>query len=881
MKTLPPPPAVPIRLGGIALVALAALAFGWPTLDGDFLSGDDQRFIIEHYLVNHPSPENAARLFAILHDDLYQPLPMLSFQMDYARSVPTPDSRYPVSARAFHETNLALHVMCSVLAALVATRLAGCRRIGVITGLMFGCHPFALEPVAWIGGRMVLLATLFSLTTMLACFALRSSRPQTEPAPTGVAQQGDPSDPLAPRLTVSPVRLTFAEGAAYVSWLLSLLSKVLPTVPLAPLFADWQLQKRVASPARRVYAILIVLSIAATGMVYAATQRAGFVEGVDIERTTPLPLHVLLALGYYLRNYVLPGSLAAWSPPPEQVAIGSPAALVAFGEAAVFIALLALTRRRNPSAFLGLVLFAILLAPFLLAGAGRRFLAADRYMYLPILGLHLSVAAMAIALLDRLATRLPQPHARVAVGVPVLLVLAAWLTAAWRLAPSWRDTIRRDLRVAQVYPDSPLAHAELAKAFNFMEDPEESIRVVEAARKRWPYNPRLAAAIGESYRMLEDWPRAKDELQFAASRMPRHLITHYRLGQVYEKLDQHDRARVEFEHVLTVAPSYLPARMALARSYQATGNIDKAAEHYEIALGINPRSRNARFSLAEIRIRQFDWPAAEHLLRELLRTEPDDGPARLNLAVALANQNRGDEALAIYDALAAQQPENSIVRVNRASILASRGDAAAAERDYRAVLANDPGHADAAIGLHIVLLEQRRYAELPGIWEAYRAAVPDDQRTIGWQAWADALSNQLNTSDDGTRWLHLHDPFLGWAMAWDAIKSGDTLTVRKRLGPPEVPDPVTPEKRQEMRAILSALDSLPEAAKESPIGVYALARAALHGGDVPLARSAAERVVALSDDDVHRDGARLILEAINSVRPGGSPASQSAPRLQD
>ena len=67
-----------------ALVVLVSLAVGWPALQGGYLSGDDENLIFNHGLVNRPSLAHAAELFRIVHRDLYQPLPLLTFQLEFA-----------------------------------------------------------------------------------------------------------------------------------------------------------------------------------------------------------------------------------------------------------------------------------------------------------------------------------------------------------------------------------------------------------------------------------------------------------------------------------------------------------------------------------------------------------------------------------------------------------------------------------------------------------------------------------------------------------------------------------------------------------------------------------------------------------------------------
>lgn len=826
------------QLAAMMIVALLAVVFGWPTQGGDFLSGDDQRLVVDHYLVNHPSLSNAGRLMVTLHDDLYQPLPMLTLQLDFARAEPTPDRRYPVSASAFHATNILLHAINSVLALVLARRLTDCRRVGLLVGAMFACHPFALEPVAWISGRMMLLAAMFSMLTMLACLGRGETRSAAHPV------------------------------AAVLAWLAATASKILPSVPLAALWVDYQRHHRQSADAtpeldtttpttqgathlaavmpmrtRAMYAVLIAISLGGSVMAWDATRRAGFIEGVQAERTTSPPVHALLSAGYYLRNYVWPTQLAAWSPPPEHVTLTSPDSLASMAMLAAFVVLVLLARRWNRAAYMGLMIFAILLAPFLAAGAARRFLAADRYMYLPMLGLHLAVSAVAVSLWDRLARRIPRVHSGILVGAPVLMLLLTWMTTAWRLAPTWAVTIRRERRIVEVYPDSEAAHAELAKAHNFQGDPDGALAVVAIARLRWSDSPRLAAAAGEAYRLKDDPMAAVQEFSHALEVMPRHLHTRYRYAQSLDANGQTELALLQYEHILDINPDYFPAILAIARFHRAENRYDDAVRGFERAIEINPYHRDSRFELAELLISHGDWQTAEEHLRSILAIDPVDAPAKLNLAVTLARQNRGEAALRIYDELLAVEPANPVIQINRASVLASMGHLEDAEEEFRDILERHPESRDATIGLHGVLQEQGRYGELPDLWRLFIAVDGDLYRNRVWLEWSLALAEEdIDTSAPRVNGMETagrcyHD-FRRWAVAWKYLTTNDAASFRDAIGPPVFDGLDTTERMEQSRVLTLALRKLPDDLREQPVASYALARAALHGGDFDLARAA-------------------------------------------
>ena len=104
-------------LAPAAIVAVAAVAMGLPTLGGSFVGGDDHRLVLNHVLVNHPSLAHAAELFTIVHRDLYQPLPLLSFSVEFAvaKAFGLFDNSVAGGARMFHLTNIILHAVNAVL----------------------------------------------------------------------------------------------------------------------------------------------------------------------------------------------------------------------------------------------------------------------------------------------------------------------------------------------------------------------------------------------------------------------------------------------------------------------------------------------------------------------------------------------------------------------------------------------------------------------------------------------------------------------------------------------------------------------------------------------------------------------------------------------
>lgn len=841
------------RLGCPLIIAAIALAFGWPTRHGAFLSGDDQRLVTEHFLVNHPSLAHAGELFTTFHGDLYQPLPMVTLQLDYARAERTPSERFPVSARPFHLTNISLHALNAILAYLLAARLARCRRVGLLVGLMFACHPFAVEPVAWVSGRMILLATTFSLATLCLCIGPAKSRLGTD-------------------------------AAAIQTWIAAILSKIVPTVPIAAAWCDYVQGSPLLRRKIAIYVVLILLAIGGSYLALQATEEAGFLEGMQAQQVAPMPIRLLLATRYYLENYIWPSRLAAWSPPPSDMTIGSPPLLTAIVEITLLVTLAWVARKRLHAAYLGIVLFGILLSPLLAAGVARNFLAADRYMYLPIIGLHLAVAATAVAALDELSQRFSRIRADLLVGLPLVLVLAAWMSYSWLLSPTWRSSVSRDSRVVHVYPDSELAHAELAKAFNFEGDPDGAVRVVETARKLWPESGPLAAAAGNAYRLKGEFEKAREELEIAVKRMPDHVLTRYRLGQVLESTHELQRAREAFERALDVNPTFFPALAALARLHQFDGWTDAALSYFERALAVNPHSRDCRFGFAELLMEQRRWDEAVRQLESIISEFPDDDSARLNLAVCLVWMNNSSDALIQYDMLKKHAPRNTAILYNRAALLASVGKSADAERGFRDLLSIDPTHWDAMIGLSELLQRNQRYEEMIERWREFQKTSDDPSESWGWIAWSAALAGKPDLLRDAASKVKRpsqEDRLPDWAFVFEYLREGrGNEQVLKRVST-EIRTLCGRHLQEISRSALLALATLPTETRATGDGIYALAVAARESNFDPISAILAEDVMKHVTDPNLRKTLIQIKESamqLGSTGPPSAATSQSAPR---
>lgn len=797
----------------MAFAAALAVIAGWPTRFGAFLAGDDRNLVLDHVLINHPTWAHAWRLLWMVHGDLYQPIPMLSLQLNFAL--------FGAEAYGYHLTNIALHAVNAGLATALAFALSRDRRAAAIAGMLFACHPLAIEPVAWVTGRMILFAALFGLTT-LNVFAYRG--PQA-----------------TPRFAI----------AAVVCWLLALVSKVLPSVPLAAAWVDASVHGREPGPwgrSRRWWAAfgaMLALTAVFTLWAIRTTKETKVIDIINAEIRTPAAVRMVLAARYYLEGYIRPTRLCAWSPPPRDLPAASAPVAIAVVELAALTCVAVLLRRRCRPAWDGLLLFAILLAPFIAAVKARNFLTADRYMYLPMVGLNVAVGAMLVAAADGLSARFGRRALRLApIGAAVMLAIPL-LMQGRVLADAWRDNVAQARRVVSLHRDDVRAWVELAKAQLFEGRPREALETVRTARTRWPDEPSLASEAGEAQWQLGAWTEAVRELSAAAGRLPISHRCHYYLGLALEKLDRSREARAKFAAILADRENMVPAATALARNFRDAGELEESLRWYDHAVRMNPHHRNALFESAELRMRLGRYEEASAALQRILSFLPEDQPARLNLGVCLLRLGDPQAALRAYDELLASGATSPVVRVNRAEVLAALGRARDAEAEYRRAMGDDPRMRAALVGLSLLLQSQHRYADMAAAWQEFGPRTVGAEESGAWVDWSRRLegraifaapaSRPSAAPAGAARYLR------SFAGAW-ALRTPDELR-----GLTELPGATNDADRDALRAVIAALTDLGVSAPQDPPLLYKTAAALGLRGDFELARRFAERLRAVDD----------------------------------
>ncbi len=521
------------------LVAVVGATFA-PVLRNDFVNWDDVELIVRNpdfrpdALGHRPSRWYVWSAYPVTY--------LLWWGLAHVAYDDTDADAGPVMRpTAYHGTSVALHAAAVLLVYAILLRLTDGSRMGALAGAgLFAVHPAQVETVAWICAMPTLVCTMTALWAIWQYVLAAAPRRDAAPADA------------APRRALLMASATAGYGAA-------LLAKPAGVVvPLVVLVLELGVLRR---PARRWATWLAAWVLLA---VPAARFTTATIPGAATAPPPPLwlrPLVALDALGFYLGKLALPVGLCAdYGRSPASI-LSHPRELAATGMgAAAGVALVAWLGRRDRLAATGALVALAALLPVLglVPFQFQQFsTTADRYLYLPMLGVGMIVAS----LVRRGAGAGRRSGAWVAAGTVILSALALLSRAQVGV---WRDTHALFGHTLEVNPASALAHGVLGYTYR------QEGRADEAAahlRRAVELNPSDAAArfnLGNALVDAGDFERAVAQYRQAAAMRPDDARVRLNLGAALVAHGRYDEAVAAFTEARALDPDSEAAARGLA-----------------------------------------------------------------------------------------------------------------------------------------------------------------------------------------------------------------------------------------------------------------------------------------------------------------------------
>lgn len=596
----------------LALALLTLLVY-WPSLDGEFLRYDEEAYVTKNPVVQQAlNPEGIAWAFSLDPSTIYwHPLTWLSHMLDV--------QLFGLNPRGHHLGSVLLHTLSTLLLFLVLLRATGRFWPGAVVAVLFSLHPLHVESVCWIAERKDVLSGFFWMLTMGA-YVLYVERPG------------------AMRYVV--VLVCFALG---------LMSKpMLVTMPFVLLLLDYWPLRRLSRENWPKLALeklpFLVMAAAAGAMAFLVQRDLGAVSLLD-----ELPLRIrlgnaLVSYAGYLANTVWPVRLATFYPHPGldletwRVVVG--------GAVVVAVSAFVIWQRHRRYLTVGWLWYLGTLVPVIgLVQAGDQSM-ADRFTYIPLIGLFIMIAW---GVPDLLPEKVKGRSRQLALGVPTAVVFLALTLLTSNQIATWQNSIQLWQRALVVTEGNYFAHNNLGQAFNDAGRYEEAAEQYAAATVLNPAWPEGYSNLGIVLTELGRTDEAIAEFQIALDKKYAQTgglgdevtgVFHYGMSLALAEAERRSEAIEHLRKALSLKSDFAAAHYALGKQLEVTKDYPGAIEQYREALRIEPGMIPAQNNLAVVlfyngdhegaweavaKCRALGFEPAEGFLRALGEKMPDPG----------------------------------------------------------------------------------------------------------------------------------------------------------------------------------------------------------------------------------------------------------------
>jgi protein O-mannosyl-transferase len=633
----------------VFLVAITWLVFG-QTVRYDFVNYDDNEYVYANpSIASGLTVAGVIHAFGRKHSGNWHPLTTLSHMLDC--------QLWGLRAGGHHLTNIVLHTIAVVLLFLVLRQMTGAIWQSAFVAALFAVHPLHVESVAWISERKDVLSGVFFMLTLGAY--LRYVRRQT----------------LSRYMTMS------------ILFTLGLMSKpMLVTVPFILLLLDyWPLKRFAEEPSTRRLVLekipLLALSVA-SGLATLWVQQSGVAAVEELPLISRITNGLVTYL-IYLRQMIWPAQLAVFYPHPEDKLPILEIALAAVLLAMASIGAIAL-RRTRPYLITGWFWYLVMLLPVIgLIQVGFQ-AHADRYTYLPQIGLYV---LLTWAITDALASRLQRRILGVAAGITITAL--AW--CAHIQASYWRDSESLWAHTLAVTSENPIAQNNLGVVLKEKGRTDEAIGHLEKVLELNPNDAKAYYNLGNAFLQRGQFDEAITDYKKGLAIQPRYADAHYNLGIALAQKGDVDAAIAQFQKAAEDKPDYAAAYYALGNAFLQRGQFDEAIARYQQALKSRPTYPEVENNIGLALLQKgrpseaiAHWQNALAIqsdsvdcLKNLawtLATFPETWIRNRGQALALAeraNQLSGNKNPAVLRTLAAAYAENG--RFSEAGVIAEKG----------------------------------------------------------------------------------------------------------------------------------------------------------------------------------------------------------------
>ena len=529
----------------------------------DFIDFDDGLYVVDNPNVRGGlTADNVAWAFTTGRAANWHPLTWISHQADV--------SMFGMDAGLHHLTNVFWHALNAVLLFGFLRSLTGAVWRSAFVAALFAIHPAHVESVAWVSERKDVLSTFFLIVSTWAW----TSWVRTSPRSRWILALGA----FALGLMSKPMLMTLP-----FVWLL------LDVWPLARTHIPWQRRLLEKVP-------FFLLAVASVIVTIAVQQQGGAVTSLDRLAMIDRLANAVTAYAEYLRMLVWPAGLSAFYPFSTSIPVSSVA--VAIVVLTVISATAWIVRERFGFVLIGWLWFLGTMVPvigFIQIGMQSH---ADRYTYVPYIGLFIAVAWSLGVLAER--TRVMR-FAVVTLGAAAVVALgfiAHAQTATWRTSEVlWSHAIAVDPGNAKAHNSLGAIYGNTGRVQQAEAEFKEALRLRPDMREGLHIFPNLGRSLVAQGKLAEAIPY----LERARQLKPDDAALANEVGYAYLGLDRTSDAVRAWRDAVRLNPQLEDTWFVLGMTLAAGGNFNDARRAFTEVLRINPARKDAAGALQRLR----------------------------------------------------------------------------------------------------------------------------------------------------------------------------------------------------------------------------------------------------------------------------------------
>jgi protein O-mannosyl-transferase len=662
----------------LSLTIVTFIAF-WRVTQCEFTNYDDPSYVTNNnHVLSGITMEGIVWAFSTGHASNWHPLTWISHMLDV--------QLFGLDPHRHHLVNLLFHIATTVMLFLVLHHMTDALWKCAFVAALFALHPLHVESVAWVAERKDVLSAFFWMLTMGAYISY-------------VRRPG------LPRRLV--VLLCFALG---------LMSKpMLVTFPFVLLLLDYWPLKRFVQPnlgdkkrkpskhtvtgqwAHHRWAMIrplllekipfFVLTALSSVITYIVQQKGGALAPLEAYPITERLGNAFVSYVTYVGKMLWPTQLAVLYPHPGSwpfwEVLGAVLLLSALTSTILWRA------QRFHYLAVGWLWYVVTLVPVVgIVQVGAQ-ASADRYTYIPLIGLFIMAAWGIPELVKKWRYR------KEALGTASALSLACLLVATWPQVGYWQTSMSLYDHTLKVTNRNSIIHNNRGFVYNGLGKFEMAIADFDRALE---INPRYAEAYynrGFAYNGLGNFERAIMEFDRALEINPRYADAYVIRGDAYNRLGNYKQAIEDLDKAVEINPNYAEAYYNRGNAYNGLGKFEMAIVDFDMAIQINPRYADAYINRGVAYNGLGNYRQAIESHDRAIEINPRHADAYIDRGIAYGRLDNFKQAIDDFDRAIEINPRNAEAYINRGVNYSHLGNHKQAIAEFDRAIEINPSYAEA------------------------------------------------------------------------------------------------------------------------------------------------------------------------------------------